>query len=151
MYWTEGGPDYTEPKYATNWSEWGQTFADILRNWCRSITAWNLALDEQGRPNIGPFSCGGALTINSKTQEITYSGQFWALAHYSRFVRRGARRFDSHGTAKDLAHVGFESADGQRVMVLTNAGERKTCELKLGNSLASVPLAQNSITTLVWR
>jgi glucosylceramidase len=65
MHWTEGGPDYTDPAYLTDWCKWGATFSAILRNWCRSITAWNLALDEQGRPNIGPFPCGGLVTVNS--------------------------------------------------------------------------------------
>jgi glucosylceramidase len=150
MYWTEGGPDYTEAKYATNWSDWGTTYAGILRNWCRSITGWNLALDEQGRPNIGPFSCGGTVTIHSKSKEISYSGQFWALGHYSRFVRRGARRFDSQGPALDLAHVAFANPNGQHVLVLTNPGAKRMCQLRLGRSLAEVPLTENSVTTLVW-
>ena len=75
MHWTEGGPDYKDPGYATDWSKWSATFTGILRNWCRSITAWNVALDEVGRPNIGPFSCGGLVTIDSKTEQVTRSGQ----------------------------------------------------------------------------
>ena len=77
MHRTEsGGPDYKDPGYATDWSKWSATFTGILRNWCRSITAWNVALDEVGRPNIGPFSCGGGwLTIDSKTEQVTRSGQ----------------------------------------------------------------------------
>src|SRR5580704_5923979 len=58
MYWTEGGPDITSPRYATDWADWGHTFTGALRNWCQSVTGWNLALDEKGRPNIGPFPCG---------------------------------------------------------------------------------------------
>ena len=38
----------------------GRDFNGILNNWARSITAWNIALDEKGKPNIGPFSCGGS-------------------------------------------------------------------------------------------
>src|SRR5215831_11475787 len=68
MYWTEGGPDYTDPNYAKDWVPWSQTFAEILRNSCRSITGWNLALDERGRPNIGPFTCGGMVTIHSESK-----------------------------------------------------------------------------------
>src|SRR5271155_5810245 len=69
MHWTEGGPDYTDPGYVTDWCKWAGIFCDVLRNWCRSITAWNLALDERGRPNIGPFPCGGVVTIHSQTNE----------------------------------------------------------------------------------
>jgi glucosylceramidase len=151
MYWTEGGPDYKDPGYLTDWCDWGAAFSAILRNGCRSITAWNLALDELGRPNIGPFSCGGVVTINSQTKEITRSGQYWAFAHFSRAIRRGARRFDSQSAAVDLQHVGLENPDGQQVLVITNAGAARAIELRLANRAARVSLKENSVTTLAWR
>jgi glucosylceramidase len=151
MHWTEGGPDYTDPGYLNDWCKWGGIFSDVLNNWCRSITAWNLALDEQGRPNIGPFPCGGVVTINSQSKEITRCGQYWAFAHYSRVIRRGARRFDSQSAAADLRHVALENPDGQQVLVVTNPGPARTIELRLANMAASVPLKENSLTTLAWR
>jgi glucosylceramidase len=123
----------------------------VLKHWCRSITAWNLALDEHGRPNIGPFPCGGVVTINSETKEITRSGQYWAFAHYARVVRRGARRFDSESAAADLEHVALENPDDQQVLIVTNTGARRTIELRLANMAAPVPLEANSVTTLVWK
>ena len=151
MFWTEGGPEYTDPAYQTNWCTWAATFTGILRNWCRSITAWNLALDERGRPNIGPFACGGMVTINSQTREVTRSGQYWAFAHYSRIIRRGARRFDSQSAAADLQHVGFENPDGQQVLVVTNTGAARTVNLQRGTLTAAVPLEAGSVTTLAWK
>jgi glucosylceramidase len=151
MYWTEGGPDYTDPAYLTDWCKWGGVFAGVLRNWCRSITAWNLALDEHGHPNVGPFSCGGMVTINSQTREITRSGQFWAFAHYSRLIRRGARRFHSESSAADLEHVAFENPDGQRIVVISNPGASRSIRLALAGSTTQIPLRENSLTTLAWR
>jgi glucosylceramidase len=151
MYWTEGGPDYTDPGYLTDWCKWAGTFSAILSNWCRSITAWNLALDEHGRPNIGPFPCGGVVTIDSQTREITRSGQYWAFAHYSRLIRRGARRFDSQSSAADLQHVALENPDSQQVMVVTNPGSARTIDLRLANMMATVQLKANSVTTMAWR
>jgi glucosylceramidase len=151
MHWTEGGPDYTNPDYLTDWCKWAGTYSAVLRNWCRSITAWNLALDEHGRPNIGPFPCGGVVTINSQTREITRSGQYWAFAHYSRVIRRGARRFDSQSSAAALQHLAVENPDGQLVLVLTNTGPARTIDLRLADMAASVSLKQDSVTTLAWR
>ena len=151
MHWTEGGPDYTNPDYLTDWCKWAGTYSTVLRNWCRSITAWNLALDELGRPNIGPFPCGGVVTINSQSREITRSGQYWAFAHYSRVVRRGARRFDSQSSTADLRHVALENPDGQQVLVLANTGLARTIDLRLADMAASVALKENSVTTLAWR
>lgn len=150
IYWTEGGPDYTWPDYATDWVKWAETFTGILRNWSRSITGWNLALDEKGRPNIGPFSCGGMLTIHSQTKEITTSGQYWAFAHFSRNIRRGAKRFESSGTAAGVEHVAFENPDGQKVVVVSNKGGATNVTLRMANATAEVPLAADSVTTLSW-
>jgi glucosylceramidase len=151
MHWTEGGPDYTDPGYLTDWCKWAGTFSDVLNNWCRSITSWNLALDEHGHPNIGPFPCGGVVTIDSQTRQITRSGQYWAFAHYSRVIRRGARRFESQSEAAGLRHVALENPDGRQVLVVTNSGPARTTELRLANLSASVSLKANSVTTCAWK
>jgi glucosylceramidase len=151
LYWTEGGPDYTAPDYASDWTQWGRTYTQVLRNWCRGITGWNLALDEKGRPNIGPFTCGGLVTVDSRTKEISRSGQYWAFAHFSRNVQRGGRRFESTGTMAGVEHVAFENPDGRKVLILTNAGDAKSITLQLANQTATISLPANSISTLSWR
>jgi len=150
MYWTEGGSDYNKPDYLTDWSKWGGTFTGILRNWCRSITGWNLALDEHGRPNIGPFSCGGLVTIHSQTREITRSGQYWAFAHFARTVHRGARRFDSEGTISRVSHAAFKNPDGSRVMIVTNSGPAQELTIEMGAMQAKLSVDSDSLTTLLW-
>ena len=150
MYWTEGGPDINSPDYATDWAKWGTTFTDALRHWCRSVTAWNLALDEHGHPNIGPFSCGGVVTIDSRTREITRSGQYWALAHFARAVRRGAHRFASESNNAEVRHVAFENPDGTWALLLTNSGEGRSLTIRMATVEAEIRLDPNSVTTLTW-
>lgn len=87
FYWTEGGPDYTDPHYADEWTRWGQVFTDAIGNWCRSIITWNLMLDPRGAPNIGPFSCRGLVTLKDDGT-LLYSGQYWALRHFSQHIQR---------------------------------------------------------------
>ena len=150
MYWTEGGPDYTASDYLTDWAKWGHTFTATIRNWCQSITGWNLALDEKGRPNIGPFPCGGLVSIHSQTREITRCGQYWAFAHFSRAVRRGARRVESGGDIAGAEHVAFENPGGEKILVVTNSGPARSIVVRQENKLTDVALAPDSITTLLW-
>lgn len=151
MFFTECGPDLTSNDYATDWSKWGKTFTGILRNWCRCIIGWNLALDERGKPNIGPFRCAGTVTINSKTKEITRSGHFWAMNHFSRSIRRGSHRFDSRGGSSDVYHVAFEDPEGQRLLIVTNPGSARTIPIQVAGMVADASLSADSITTLIWR
>lgn len=157
-YWTEGGPDITAPDYLTDFTKWTETFNGILRNWARSITAWNLALDEKGNPNIGPFPCGGVITVDNATRKVTRSGQYWAFAHFSKHVRRGAKVFQTngvgdtagHGATSAVSHTGFRNPDGSFVVVLSNRGPEKRVQLLLGSKALDVELPADSVHTLQW-
>jgi glucosylceramidase len=179
MHWTEGGDDYKFADYLTNWSKWGATFAGILANGPQSITMWNLALDERGRPNIGPFDCGGLVQIHSETKEITRTGLYWALVHHARAFRRGSVIVPSHDANGDLPavnaaligqpassstvtstpnsaamsrvyHAAARNSDGSMVLVLTNPGDAKEVTVACAGQTAKVPLTADSITTLRW-
>ncbi len=154
-YWTEGGPDIAQPDYQTDYTRWAGTFNDIVNNWARSITSWNLALDEKGGPNIGPFSCGGVITIDNGTHKVTRSGQYWAFAHYSRHVRRGAKVFATNGIAElgaggAVSHAGFRNPDGSLVVVVANRGGETRVQLVLGSQALDVVLPADSVHTLHW-
>jgi glucosylceramidase len=151
MFWTEGGPDWEGTTYATEWAKWADTFTGILRNQARCIIAWNYALDEKGNPNIGPFKCAGLVTIDSKTREISHSGQLWAFQHFSGHIRRGARVVDSSGN-KEVQHVVAKNPGGDYVAVLTNTGAQpKPVVLAVGRASVKADLAADSVTTLAWK
>jgi len=48
---------------------------------------------KKGRPNLGPFPCGGLVTINSESKEITRSGQYWAFCAFFTLHAPGRQRF----------------------------------------------------------
>ena len=151
MYWTEGGPSYREPGYLKDWARWGSEITGILRNWSRCVIAWNLALDENGKPNIGPFDCGGVVTIDSRTGEISRSGQYWALTHFSRAFRRGAKRIESSGDFAGISHVACMNPDGTAAAVLTNSSAERMLRLRVGGSECQVHLPADSVSTLTWK
>ena len=149
FFWTEGGPDITDPQYSYEWTRWGNIFTAATRNWCRCLITWNLMLDPQGKPNIGPFSCGGLVTLKADGS-LLYSGQYWALRHFSQHVRRGAVRLASRSDASELAHVSFLNPDGSHVLVLTNTGEERSVRVTHGDLAADVHLEKRSVATAVW-
>ena len=150
-YITECSPDYTDPAYMTSWATWSERFAGMFRNWARCVTSWNMALNEKGWPNIGPFTAGGILSIDSKTHDIVRTGQYWALAHYARAARRGALRFDSQGQVEKVSHVAFAHPDGSQALVLTNTGAERKIRLRLADMAAEVTLPEASVLTLSWK
>lgn len=92
MKWefTEGGPRLYD-NYDSDWIKWSFIIARSLAHGCGSFLGWNLLLDEDGGPNVGPFGCGGLATLDSQSGEITYSGQYHAFKHFSPLIQRGAK------------------------------------------------------------
>ncbi len=134
---TEGGPRLYD-NYGTDVCKWGIMMAKAFNHGCRSFTGWNLLLDENGGPNIGPFSCGGLATLDSRTGEIRFSGQYRAFAHFSRFVRRGAAVLPSRviNDGQDMFRFGTEvfrpletcalnNPDGSLILVIVNPNQFK--------------------------
>ena len=154
-YWTEGGPDIARADYQTDFTHWAEMFNGILNNWARSITAWNLALDEKGKPNIGPFSCGGTITVENGTHAVTKSGQYWAFAHFSRHMKRGAKVFAANGVAADakgesVSYCAAVNPDGTHVLVAANRGAERRVQFVLGTKAVELDMPADSVHTLEW-
>ena len=172
MYFTEGGPPAhlfgpsEQPRpgqqhprtylpFGTDWARWSSAFTGMLRNWARCICVWNLLLDENGRPDITnpprPMRRGGLVSIDTKSKELTYSGNYYAFPHYSKLIERGAHVFASSGDLPGIEHVAAENRDKSRVLVLTNSNsEEEHVQCRLGARTLSVALPADSITSLVW-
>jgi glucosylceramidase len=91
------------------------------------------------------------VTVDSGTKRITRNGQYWALAHFSRAIRRGARRIGCRGTIKKISRVAFLNPDGSHAMVLTNSGRERTVLVRLESAWeAEVVLPPDSLVTLQW-
>ena len=166
MYFTEGGPPahldvpgtrhMTFPAYGTDWARWSSAFTDMLRNWARCICVWNLLLDENGRPDITnpprPLRPGGLVSVNSKSGQLSYSGNYYAFPHYSKLIQRGARIFASRGDLPGLDHVAAENADRSRVLVMTNSNSslEQRVQCRLASRALNVVLPPDSITSLAW-
>lgn len=172
-YFTEGEPqenlELPRPDAMTNWAEWGEWANNVMRNWAKSITVWNLALNEKGTPYIGhydpeehantwPTVGRGVLTVWDDTHKVERGGRFWTIAHYSRHVRRGAKVFETDGLGDNAAqvskgkvsHVGFRNPDGSHVLVLANTGQATRTQVVLGANALNLDLAADSVFTLKW-
>jgi glucosylceramidase len=172
VYFTEGGPPanlfgpsqpgpadlkrlYSRPAYGTDWTRWSSSFTDMLRNWARCICVWNLLLDENGRPDITnpprPMRRGGLVSLDTKSKELSYSGNYFAFPHYSKLIQRGARVFASSGDLLGVHHVAAENPDKSRVLVLTNSDSaEQQVQCVLGAHTLKAVLPADSITSFMW-
>lgn len=165
MKWnfTEGGPRLYD-NYGTDYVKWSLIMAKALAHGCESFLGWNLLLDEDGGPNIGPFGCGGLATLNSQTGELTYSGQYHAFRHFSKFIKRGAKVFPvtinancsglsgyPNGVGMPVQAVAADNTDGRHVMIMVNPnGSKKQIQYFYDGKWWYAELTPNSVSTLVF-
>lgn len=91
------------------------------------------------------------MSVDTKSKQLTYSGNYYAFPHYSKVIGRGAHVFASSGDLPGIDHVTAENPDKSRVLVLTNsstAEQRLQC--RLGMHTLKVVLPPDSITSFVW-
>ena len=120
-------------------------------------------LDERGGPLSGLFGCGGLVTLDSRTGEITKSGQYKAFCHLSKFIRPGAKIYklsaEAFGTSTSaypareipVEGVAAVNADSSHVLVLANtAKEKKAVEYYYNGKHYFAILWPNSVATVVF-
>ncbi|MDE2156522.1 MAG: glycosyl hydrolase [Xanthomonadaceae bacterium] len=126
-----------------------------LRNWARGVVYWNLALDEHYGPHFGGCgSCKGLVVIDSRTGEVSRNDEYYAFAHFSRFVLPGAVRVRSSAAEKDIAiaDVAFRNAhDGTVVLVLVNSDtDARSVFVRQGETRFRYTMPPQSVATFVW-
>jgi glucosylceramidase len=149
FYWTEGGSFIDDPDYGRDWAKWGGIFTDVLENWCRCAIAWNLMLDPRGKPNLGPFTCGGLVTLRDDGS-ILKSGQCHALRHFSQHLQSDGRRIASASNTPGLRHLAVQNPDGGFALVVTNPGEGRDLRIVYAGQQLCFSLPRNAVATLVW-
>ncbi len=138
---------------------WGQQIFNDLENYASAWIYWNAVLDEKGGPwsvsyihgNPDPNIQHPVIIVNRQTHQVTYTGLYYYLAHFSKFVRPGAVRIETAGNYPGVRVVSFKTPEGKVVSELMNS-RKEYVEIAVvanGNTL-SLKLPAVSITTAIW-
>jgi glucosylceramidase len=111
---------------SNDWNSGVATFRQISRNIKNGANAymyWNLILDEGGVSRWG-WRQNAPVIVNPKTLGVTYTAEYWAMKHFSKFVPPGSRLLSATGYADAIA---FQRPDKKIAVVCVNASnEYKT-------------------------
>jgi glucosylceramidase len=126
---------------------------DILRNHASSYNAWVTMLDDERKPNNGPFRASRTLiTYERARREVDYHNDYYFYGQFMKFVERGAVRFEVEGGNDAVRAVAFRNPQGGRVLVVVNAGDAPVALRVSGAGAAwrdRLPAA--AVATYRWR
>ena len=123
-----------------------------LRGSARTVTMWNVALDQRHGPHSGGCgNCEGLLSIDTSTGKVHRNSNFYALGHISKFVRPGAVRTWSTDVPGSARSVAFRNPDGSHVLMVVNESKSRVAfSVRWQQRLTRVALPAGAVTTLTW-
>jgi glucosylceramidase len=153
-----GGPAKSPVYEFSDGEFWGNMIMNDMKNWISGWIYWNMILDQNGGPWLVSVQHGDpdpnqqhpVVIIDRDTKKITYTGLYYYLAHFSKFVKPGAYRINTTGGSQQLNFAGFLNEDGSIVLNIINNGEETGCKILWKNNMAVPKLKRHSITTLKW-
>lgn len=139
-------------------------YIDITSSIARSLRAgangyvlWNMALLPTGGPALydTALTNSGVLTCDLEEGVINYESEYYALAHFSKYMHKGAVRVESTDTGIDnnykLVNVVTLNPNGTMTAVITNDGKTdEVCKFVMGDSVMEVNVSARSTVTLTW-
>jgi glucosylceramidase len=156
---TEGGKRVPLADFSDgDW--WGRMIVADLRIGVSVWLYWNMILDETGGPWMVDLKHSNednnyqhpVVIIDRTKREAVYTGLYYYLAHFSRYVRPGAVRLETQGAPAPLHHVAFQNADGRKVLVVVNSADAATrFTIRAQGRDAETELPARSVATYRWR
>ena len=138
---------------------WGNRIFTDVEAFSSAWIYWNLVLDEKGGPWLVSPVHGNpddnvqhaVVVVDRQTQKVTWTGTYWYLAHFSRYVRPGAVRIGVTGRLDGVRCVAFELPDRGTVAELLNSREQPArVEVEWNGRTVAIDLSARSITTARW-
>lgn len=153
-----GGPKKCPVYEFSDGEFWGNIIMNDIKNWVSGWIYWNMILDQDGGPWLVSPEHGDpdnnrqhpVVIIDRNTKQVTYTGLYYYLAHFSKFVKPGAYRINCTGGSSPLNFVGFLNKDGSIILNVINNGGETDCKISWTKKMTIQRFNAHSITTVMW-
>lgn len=138
---------------------WGEQIASDLEAGASVWIYWNAILDQHGGPwAVSPIHGNPedniqhpVVIIDRDRKQVGYTGLYYYLAHFSKFVRPGAVKLSVSGSHSGVRCLAFQNADGGFVVQFLNRRKSDTnVQFYDSDRTIRVSLPALSITTCLW-
>lgn len=152
LIFTEGCVEYS--RFDADQLRNAQMYAhDIIGNLNHGMNAsidWNVFLDEKGGPNHVNNYCDAPIMVDTKNGTFEVKLSFDYIGHFSKYIRKGAKRIAFSKYTDRLEMTAFKNLDNSIVLIMLNRqNEDINVTIDLGGKLFDQNIAANSIVTAV--
>lgn len=130
--------------------------ARSLRSGAQGYIMWNMAISTVGGPTLNNNTWNsGLVSVDMETGEVSFTGDYYSMAHFSKFIHQGATVLDSTDTGADsdykLVNLVTRNPNGTMTAVVVNyTTQDETVKFILGDQVMELPVNGRSVVTLTW-
>lgn len=147
--WREDEKKYLHPKYAPV-NRYARDIIGCLNNWVDGWVDWNMVLDKQGGPNWKKNWCIAPVIVDPEKDEVYFTPLYYVMAHFSKFIRPGAKIIEVTNSDPALMVAAAENPDTSISVVVFNEGKtEKSYTLELGEYKKIISIEAQAIQTVV--
>ena len=147
--WATEEQKHLHPKYAPV-NRYARDIIGCLNNWVDGWVDWNMVLDKQGGPNWFENWCVAPVIVDPENDEVYFTPIYYTLAHFSKYIRPGAKVIEVKNLDKALMVTAAKNPDGTIAVVVFNEGETaKTLNLNLNGFETKIQINGQAIQTIV--
>ncbi|MBU3803503.1 MAG: glucosylceramidase [Candidatus Cellulosilyticum pullistercoris] len=154
LLFTEGCVEYSRFAEANAIQKAHMYAHDIIGNFNAGMNGyidWNMVLDYKGGPNhVGNF-CDAPIMCSETKDSYEKRLTFYYIGHFSKYIKKGAKRIATTKYTADLDVVGFMNPDGEKIIVVLNrTAVAKHIALREEKRYVDLEIAPEAIYTLIY-
>ncbi|MBO4660165.1 MAG: glycoside hydrolase family 30 protein [Prevotella sp.] len=147
--WAPEEQKYLHPKYVPVF-RYARDIIGCLNNWVNGWIDWNMVLDRQGGPNWANNWCLAPVIVDPKADEVYFTPMYYALSHFSRFLRPEAKVLGVKCESKDVMATAVRNPNGKIVVVVMNQGKIPMgLDLAIDGKHYNLSITKEAIQTII--
>ncbi|MBM3168557.1 MAG: glycoside hydrolase family 30 protein [Bacteroidetes bacterium] len=129
----------------------GIQLMNILKNSAISYNAWVIMLDQNRKPNNGPFAASQTIIERDlKNNRAIYYFDYYMYGHFMKFITPGSKIISSTAHGTSIRHLASINPEGKLVVILiNNSGNKEAAYVVCQNRYVEIKMPENSIATLI--
>ncbi|XLS30812.1 glycoside hydrolase family 30 protein [Flavobacteriaceae bacterium M23B6Z8] len=147
--WAPEADKKYHPKYVPVY-RYARDIIGCLNNWVDGWIDWNMVLNRQGGPNWFKNWCVAPVIVDPEKDEVYFTPLYYTMAHFSKFIRPGARRIGFEMKDDALLVTAAQNLDGSIVVIIFNHNsESRNIKLSLAESHKDIKIDAQALQTIV--
>jgi glucosylceramidase len=147
--WAPEEHKHLHPKYVPVY-RYARDIIGCLNNEVDGWVDWNMVLDRQGGPNWAKNWCIAPVIVDPDQDEVYFTPLYYTLAHFSRFIRPGAKRIGFECVDEELMVTAAQNPDGTIAVVIFNPTEKaKGINLMANGKTVDFSISAKALQTIV--